>query len=844
MKKLLFYSLCLLGMTAIAQVKPGDNLLVNGKFDADQEDFPPFWANQASRYLSYNPSGGPNGLPSVKLASAEPSNTESTFRQYDLELVPGETYRISAWVRTKDFKSRHYGFTVCNNGWFSEQGIKEFKPTQDWTLMTNEFKAEKSNNGKYMMIFFAVNFQGEAEIADVKLEAVSKGALENSRPPQISTLLQSPKLIPVAPLLNQIPLDKPELTFRYFGKLPGGTFDDYWFILYFDDNAALRQQLQRGMNTAKLPPKAGKHHISVEILPKNAPLPIWKEEFDITIVNIPKVSAAGHRRLNNLVTEILNAELAKDAAEQTFTVSHVRNGWVYFAVKDAQNAPVEVFVDGKQIIGKDSLANEAFRELPAGELKATVKGAANGGRLVVRSIVDIFNYCPGANSYVGENGKYDWSLLYKYVLPAVTTLNGGSIPEANRPWLRRNGYHWLANANTTQIAKGQDLVDILKKNGGFIAPHYDGATCDEQFFSRLSTLQYYTDGVKQFEKENPSDRLIYTWIVGKPAVNAVSFDFISTSVNASKSRGKLLFEIYCRTKETEQQAAAYLREYAVETIENMKAIYPGVESSTGIIFGNFNQIPILSLAHHPAVDFKYYLDMQLNLVANDPAFANLGATGYWGSYYADRELYRWAFMLLRHYCVEGNTEMLSKQYGFSYTPNHLQNGDFSGKLDPWTAGGDVRADKSNGFASTSQNRWGGNNGVGDTFAVFKKTADETSTLTQTVRNLIPGQMYCLQFATGDYKDIVAKRHNPRKYGIEANLGDGAVIDAAQSWLHIDKRQKGRYAHNNNVARINLHHIVFKATKPETTLVFSNAAALPGEELVLNYVMLNPYLPGE
>nr|MCR4574275.1 carbohydrate binding domain-containing protein [Lentisphaeria bacterium] len=123
MKKLLFYSLCLLGMAAIAQVKPGDNLLVNGKFDADQEDFPPFWANQASRYLSYNPSGGPNGLPSVKLASAEPSNTESTFRQYDLELVPGETYRVSAWVRTKDFKSRHYGFTVCNNGWFSEQGI-------------------------------------------------------------------------------------------------------------------------------------------------------------------------------------------------------------------------------------------------------------------------------------------------------------------------------------------------------------------------------------------------------------------------------------------------------------------------------------------------------------------------------------------------------------------------------------------------------------------------------------------------------------------------------------------------------------------------------------------------
>ena len=843
MKHFLIFSFCLLGLATFAQVKPGENLLVNGKFDADQEDFPPFWANQAGRYLSYNSSGGPNGIPSIKMTSPEPSNTESTFRQYDLELVAGETYRVSAWVRTKDFKSKHYGITVCNNGWFSEQGIKTFAPTQDWTLMTNEFKAEKSNNGKHMMIFFAVNFQGEVEIADVKLEAISKGALEGSHRPQISSLLLSPQLIPTAPLLNQIPLSKPELTFRYFGKLPEGTFDDYWFILGFDDNAVLRQQLQRGMNTAKLPPRAGKHHISVEILPKKTPLPIWKEEFDITIVNIPKVSAEGHRRLNNLVTEILNAKLAEDASEQSFSISHTRNGWLYIAAKDTKDSEIAVAVDGSPVIGRDSLNNETFRELSAGGHTVTVKGAAKGGRLVVRSIVDIFNYCPGANSFVGENGKYNWPLMQKFVLPAVTTLNGGSIPEENRAWLRQNGYHWLANANTTQIGKAQDLVDILKKNGGFIAPHYDGVTCDEQFFSRLSTLKYYTDGVKQFEKENPSDRLIYTWIVGKPATNAVSFDFISTSVNASKSRGKLLFEIYCRTKETEEQAAAYLRDYAVETLENMKAIYPGVESSTGIIFGNFNQIPILSLAHHPAVDFKYYLDMQLHLVATDPAFVNLGATGYWGSYYADRELYRWAFMLLRHYCVEGNTEMLSKQYGFSYTPNHLQNGDFIGKLDPWTANGDVRTDKCNGFASTSQNRWGGSS-VGDTFAVFKKANAENSTLTQTVKNLIPGKMYCLQFSTGDYNDIVAKRHNPRKYGIEANLGDGTVIDDAQSWVHIDKREKGRYAHNNNVARINLHHIVFKATKPETTLVFSNAAALPGEELVLNYVMLNPFLSEE
>jgi hypothetical protein len=57
---------------------------------------------------------------------------------------------------------------------------------------------------------------------------------------------------------------------------------------------------------------------------------------------------------------------------------------------------------------------------------------------------------------------------------------------------------------------------------------------------------------------------------------------------------------------------------------------------TGIIFGNFNQIPIISLESNPAVDFKYFLDMQVNLFANSPDFANLATTGYWGTYYQDQ----------------------------------------------------------------------------------------------------------------------------------------------------------------------------------------------------------------
>ena len=125
--------------------------------------------------------------------------------------------------------------------------------------------------------------------------------------------------------------------------------------------------------------------------------------------------------------------------------------------------------------------------------------------------------------------------------------------------------------------------------------------------------------------------------------------------------------------------------------------------------------------------------------------------------------------------------------------------------------------------------------------VFTKKDAEVSTLSQKVTGLIPGKMYCLQFSTADADDIKAKRLNPRKFGISATLGDGAKVDEAQSWIHIDKRKNGRYAHNNGVARINLHHIVFKATAAETLLTFSNAESLAGEHLALNFVMLNPFL---
>jgi len=268
-----------------------------------------------------------------------------------------------------------------------------------------------------------------------------------------------------------------------------------------------------------------------------------------------------------------------------------------------------------------------------------------------------------------------------------------------------------------------------------------------------------------------------------------------------------------------------------------------LSGSTGIIFGNFNQIPIISLEHDPAVDFKYFLDMQVNLIANSPDFKGLATTGYWGTYYGDEELARWSFKLMRHYAVEGNRDMLSARHGFKYNPGFLANVDFADGLDGWTASpaaeGSLRPDTIAGYGKNSQGRWGGGS-AGDTVCVMTRGADRPNRISQTVDGLEVGRAYCLQFVTADFKDVVGKKYNPRRYGVRAEL-EGAEILADRGFVHIDRRNQGRYKDNHNVAKINLNRIIFRATSPTQVITFHDEKAAPGEELIINFIQLKPYL---
>ena len=842
-KFIVLLGVAILSFPAFAAVNEGENLLVNGSFDAEQVAFPEFWTPSSStKGVVYQRTGGPEGRkPAIVLQGDQGATGQVSVRQPGMTLVAGETYKLSAYIKTKGFKSRNAGLIIHNGGWASETGFRNLPADSDWTFREKTFTLFPSRDKEYGLAMFAFDLTGDIYFADLKLEAVSRGAREGSRTQM--GLVAAPRLVPFQPLLNRIPRTKPEITFKFYGKVPEKQ-EAYEALVTLAGDRLPPQTvpLKNGRLLVKLAGLAcGDYTLNAVLRHGTTRQPMLQVAYPISIIDVPACDRSRIKQLNNLVAEVLNEPVNNTVVPQTFTFVNPRDGWIFVAFSADVPAPkLAVKIDDRDTVLTVSARRlEAFRELAMGSHRITISGNTAAAHLLVHSIPEILDYPPCSESAVKENGSYGWDFMKRHVLPAVTTLNGGALPGVALAEAKARGLRWLANFNVAPVDDPASVQARMETHAGLIQPQYDGFTSDELFFGR-ATIDNYTKAL--WGLRNPEHRLIYSWIVGKPSIAALHTNFMSAALNASRGRGRLLFEAYCHPQADEKAAAAYLDDMIGETMRRFNATFPGAAAGTGIIFGNFNQIPIISLEYDPAVDFKYYLDMQVNLIANSPDFAALATTGYWGTYYGDEELARWSFMLMRHYAVEGHRDMLSAHYGFKYNPGFLANGDFADGLNGWTlmpaATDSIRANTIAGYGKNSQGRWGGGK-VGDTVCVLTRHTGQPNRISQTAQGLTVGKAYCLQFVTADRKDVVGKKFNPRRYGIAAEL-EGAEILSDKSFVHIDRRSGGRYAYNDNVAKINLNRVIFRAKSPTPVITFNDADANPGEELIINFIQLKPY----
>ncbi len=830
---------------AALMAQEGRNLAFNGDFRNVVFNQANGWICPHAPYTTHYAEGGPDNMPYIAMRAGGDDEYENKLRLKYLKLVPGATYHLSAFVRTRGFSATRGELLLVNSPWYNETGITKFPETTDgWQKFEMDVVCPKmSGPGGYDVVLLIIGQRGELDVADIRLTALTAEVDAQSAPPNV---LSQIRLVPYGTSFDEVPTHQPEVSFLWFGLI-GDHFkdEDYWAEAMVAEPSFISPRVpfttgQPFVLSLKGLGK-GRHLVNVRIIARADSTVAYEESFSVHIRDMPRPEEVTKgRRLNNLSVELFNqAVSAGDTV--TFTVAH--DTWIYFTINGLdKKEDFRVSLDGQEI-GLDELTGlpEAFRQVTAGahELKANCDGT-----LIARVIAELFSCGMNQGPDIAIFPPFDWEFARKYALKAVTTLNRGSFVENGRELVEaahRSGRLWLEDMYVANRKDANDMQQFIEKTMANLE-FRDGHTANEVDYS-WAVNEFYTPALKASHYDR--SKLIYTWIGGNPPfVPSMHQDFIGTCFNAGGGRGKILCETYMFPQPTEAASLKFVKDRLMPYIRQSCMYYPDYRRRSGIILGNFNQLNVITIEHLPQIDFKYYLDLQMNLVANDPEFEGIGTVGYWGTHYADEEMYRWSHELLRHYVVEGRRDMLSTRYGFSYRPGHIVNNDFTDGLNGWTvnaaAADSIAVESFKEYGTRNQNRWSSPKGCGDTFCVFHRGEGHANEISQLATGLVPDKPYMLLFSVGDYDDLKAQKLNPRRLGLDAVLDNAEILP--ESTVYVDERQKGKYEHNHNVARQNLHRILFKPKASELLLTFTDEKAVPGDNLMFNYIQLKPFFP--
>lgn len=831
--KMFFLLACL---CAVCASKAG-NLLDNADFSDLYDKLPTDWKTNIVKYgqdaLVVLPGRGVNGENAVRINLAK----LVSFGQGGIRLVPGEKYRIGAYVKTRDFTCFRGGIVIVNHLWMNEVGIKSFPKNTDGTWKKLEADivcmepAYMSGDYRYgVPIFsfdiFAVRAKGEIEVSSPYLIPLTEKAKHNSV--RIHPFKASRNVVPISPLLNEVPAKNAE-------------FEFFWA---HDAEAEIRASIQKECGSTlangrlkdhrgkvvfdELP--EGRHTLRVALLETKNQKEIVISEYPVRVV--PVVVPSQVKRCNNLVGELFNGP----AKDEPFDFALKNAGWVFVSA-DSGNLKI----DGKPLpMEQRGGKQENMSYLTSGRHTLSLDGPP-GGTLILRTIPEIFIYAfrvTGKTDY--NKGNCNYAFWKQYLLPAVNTLNFDSWWTPNTPAVAdavaalRKTSRKLIGSGGFHAKKWFDPIAMVRDiECDYTANHLEGRTLDElhssSHFTRLSAL---TEALWMLQK-CPLE--IYTWLEwGGPMYDPqYHLDLIAAQSNASYGRGKMLPECYIRTFATMQDQQKELKQYR-DAIQQTCSFYPDYPQRMLMISGAYQLPGVILLAPYPQTDPKYSQDMFFNMCANDPLFAGLYGIGVYSIQQSDEENQRWYGALFRHYGIEGKKNMLSGEYAFSLTPGHLKNCDFESGLNDWKVEGRVTTDTIENYGNYQGRTWcWSNKTIGNSVAVLTAEAGKKASISQMATGFVPGKYYSLMYITADRQEAEKQLKASAFSLLSLNL-DGAKIVETQM---LRQCAEGK--------AFTPHKVIFKALNPNVRLVFSTLPMESGSrEVVLNYLALRPYFTRE
>ena len=536
---------------------------------------------------------------------------------------------------------------------------------------------------------------------------------------------------------------------------------------------------------------------------------------------------AGARKLNNLVTELLNVPDADDSG-RAYTFTNPRRGWIFISNNGAGKVELSGEASPKRetiaLVEKNGEAHEAMRLLPAGAYTIRTPSARH---LIVRAVPHLIFARYSNNPLIPQFGRYQGAFHKKYVFKNANTFIGRE-EEFRKEWKARGG-RWVVHCSVPRTGADDkpitvdEAVAFLLKQRGFKDPYADGPIADEFGSSEPHCAVYAKALDKIFARPKYKHKVYYPYAgnlwTGKPGMELVRA--------VMEHDCAIAWERYLGERRTLLDAVSALQSSLVGDGKTWAKRCPGSLPYLIVNLGYFSTPPI-QLDKLPHVNYKTWLEMQFNVIANDPALDGVGGLELYNCAYVDPELCRLGVQLYRHYAIEGRTDMLGSD---PYILTHIENPDFEQQGEGWT----VRPAVKGGIAFSTIPGLGRREGryprsaIGDAALITRRCPNRPNLVSQEIKNLKPGQLYNLRM-------FGAGRKQPKKADqVAAGVKlDNVTLIPAKCFTSVPPRQTMTYFWR-----------VFRAKGATARITISDWASDDkpggpiGQDLVFNFIQVQP-----
>ena len=392
----------------------------------------------------------------------------------------------------------------------------------------------------------------------------------------------------------------------------------------------------------------------------------------------------------------------------------------------------------------------------------------------------------------------------------------------------------------------EDAYGYWQRSPGYTHPLMNGIQIDEFYPGFRKTVQQNALAGMARLAADPAFRG-RQWI---PFVSGLAGDpFGKQLIEAvRKADWPFSIEFYLPELPTEAANLAQLRKRLVSEGRYYERAVPGCLRSA-IFSPMYSSIPSCMTNTCPTANFRVHLDMQMEILANEPVYAGLYGIQFYRSPYADPDTLRCSGRLLRHYCIEGHKD---RCFHDPYELKHLRNPDFDEGTAHWelrpAEAGSISTGKKLGY-NALQGRWPGYQPYGRAFLIMKRSVKTPNAFSQEITHLEPGRLYSLKMITADHQELLHGASRSALHAISIAL-DGVEPQTGPQDAFSCPFHSGANEAGFTEARplwMNYHWRVFRAkgaTAPLTVSDWKNVAAAggpAGQELMFNFLELQPYL---